>query len=42
MILVLSSGGGLVWKLSRVEISIRLEAEEKLNALREKVYQLEI
>jgi hypothetical protein len=52
-ILLLTTVGGLIWKLSRIEISVRAEADEKINnvradaedkinAQREKLYQVEI
>jgi hypothetical protein len=42
VILIMTTFGGVIWKLSRIEIGVRAEADEKINALREKVYQLEI
>ena len=41
-ILVLSSVGGLVWKLSRIEAQLRAEYVEKNAVLAAKLYQIEI
>lgn len=41
-ILVLSSVGGLVWKLSRIELAVRAEMTTEIAALQAKVYQVEI
>ena len=41
-VLVLSSVGGLVWKLSRIEIGLRAEAAKEAAELSAKLYQVEI
>lgn len=41
-IVVLSSVGGLVWKLARQEASLRADLNEEISALKQKVYQVEI
>lgn len=41
-IVIISSAVGLVWKLSRSELALRREFEDKHKALSDKVYQVEI
>jgi hypothetical protein len=41
-ITILSSVGGLVWKLARQEAQLRAEFNAETAALKEKVYQVEI
>ncbi|OKO70392.1 hypothetical protein AC629_40420 [Bradyrhizobium sp. NAS80.1] len=41
-IVILSSVGGLVWKLARQEAQLRAEHNAEISALKEKLYQVEI
>jgi hypothetical protein len=41
-VVLISSAVGVVWKLSRSELALRAEFEERNRALTEKVYQVEI
>jgi hypothetical protein len=41
-IVIITSAVGIVWKLSRSELALRSEFEERNRALSDKVYQVEI